>query len=165
MEFFLSAPDSLDIKQIMDTLGKFASRQARRLIAAGKSVPDRKGDSAKKGILNGVIDLVFEYDGKYYIVDWKTNWLGASDADYAPDRVRTAMGNAGYILQSYLYSAALLGMLRQRHMDYSAFGGVYYLFLRGLKRETKNGIWFDKPPRECLENLLKLFRKENENEF
>ena len=41
------------------------------------------------------------------------------------------------------------------------FGGVYYIFLRGLKRGTRNGIWFDVPPRDCLENLLTLFRKGN----
>ena len=155
MEFFLDAPASLDIGRIMDILSVFASVQARALIDRADVALD------KKGILNGIIDLVFEYDGKYYIVDWKTNWLGASDADYTPDRVRVAMGNAGYILQSYLYSAALLQMLRQRGMDYGSFGGVYYIFLRGLKRGTQNGIWFDVPPSDCLENLLTLFRKGN----
>ena len=113
----------------------------------------------KNGILNGIIDLIFEHDGKYYIVDWKTNWLGASDADYTPGRIRAAMGNAGYILQSCLYAAALLRFLRQRGMDYDAFGGVYYVFLRGLSRGTPNGFWFDVPPRKCLEDLLSLFKK------
>jgi exodeoxyribonuclease V beta subunit len=93
-------------------------------------------------------------------VDWKTNWLGGSDADYTPGRIRAAMGNAGYVLQSYLYAAALLRFLRQRGMDCDAFGGVYYVFLRGLSRGTPNGVWFDVPPEKCLEDLLKLFQKE-----
>ena len=118
-----------------------------------KSVPIERN-----GILNGIIDLIFEHGGKYYIVDWKTNWLGATDADYTPARIRAAMGNAGYVLQSYLYAAALLRFLRQRGLDYEAFGGVYYVFLRGLSRGTPNGIWFDVPPRECLERLLSLFK-------
>ena len=153
MEFFLDAPASLDIGCILTILAESASGQARPLVSRQDAVFD------KKGILNGIIDLTFEHDGKYYIVDWKTNWLGDSDADYTPDRIRAAMGNAGYILQSCLYAAALLQILRQRGLDYEAFGGVYYLFLRGLKRGTQNGIWFDVPPRECLERLLALFQK------
>ena len=154
MEFFLDAPDSLDLERILSILADTASEQARPLVNR-KSV-SRDGN----GILNGIIDLIFEHDGKDYIVDWKTNWLGASDADYSPRRILAAMGNAGYILQSYLYAAALLRFLRQRGMEYDAFGGVYYLFLRGLSRGTRNGIWFDVPPRECLERLLTLFKKE-----
>jgi exodeoxyribonuclease V beta subunit len=153
MEFFLDAPASLDIRDIQSILAKSASAQARPLVNQTDAAFD------KKGVLNGIIDLIFEHGGKYCIVDWKTNWLGDSDADYTPERVRAAMGRAGYILQSCLYAAALLQLLRQRGLDYDAFGGVYYLFLRGLKRGTRNGIWFDVPPRECLENLLTLFQK------
>ena len=154
MEFFLDAPDSLDLERILATLADTASEQARPLI-------DRKNVSHDgNGILNGIIDLIFEHDGKYYIVDWKTNWLGASDADYSPGRIRATMGKDGYVLQSCLYAAALLRFLRLRGKDYDAFGGVYYIFLRGLSRGTQNGIWFDVPPQECLEELLSLFRKE-----
>ena len=153
MEFFLDAPDSLDLGRILSILADAASDPVRPLVDR-KSVPfDRNG------ILNGIIDLIFEHGGKYYIVDWKTNWLGASDADYAPGRIRAAMGNERYILQSYLYAAALLRFLRQRGMDYDAFGGVYYIFLRGLSRGTENGIWFDVPPRDCLDRLLALFKQ------
>ena len=155
MEFFLDAPDSLDLQRILSILADAASEQARPLVSR-ENVP-----LDKNGVLNGIIDLIFEHDGKYFIVDWKTNWLGASDPDYAPGRIRAAMGNAGYVLQSYLYAAALLRFLRQRGLDYEAFGGVYYVFLRGLSRGTPNGIWFDVPPRECLERLLSLFKKEN----
>ena len=154
MEFFLDASASLDLGQILSTLANTASEQARPLIDRTNASHDGNG------VLNGIIDLIFEHDGKYYIVDWKTNWLGASDADYTPDRIRTAMGKEGYVLQSYLYSAALLRLLRQRGMDYDAFGGVYYVFLRGLSRGTPNGVWFDVPPEKCLEDLLKLFQKE-----
>ena len=153
MEFFLDAPGSLDLERILSILADTASDQARPLVNRTTEQLDRNG------VLNGIIDLVFEHGGKYYIVDWKTNWLGASDADYAPDRVRVAMGNAGYVLQSYLYAAALYRFLRQRGMDYEAFGGVCYLFLRGLNRETRDGIWFDVPPRECLGKLLELFEQ------
>ena len=151
MEFFLNAPASLDIQSILSILAESASDQARPLVSRENVSFD------KKGILNGIIDLVFEHGGKYYIVDWKTNWLGDSDADYTSDRIRLAMKNAGYVLQSYLYTVALVCILSQRGLSYDSFGGVYYLFLRGLKQETRNGIWFDKPPQECIAGLLNLF--------
>ena len=154
MEFFLDAPDSLDLEQILTTLANTASDQVRPLIDWKNASHDGNG------ILNGIIDLVFEHDGKYYIVDWKTNWLGTSNTDYAPGRIPPVMGREGYVLQSYLYAAALLRFLRLRNKDYDAFGGVYYIFLRGLSRGTQNGMWFDVPPRECLERLLTLFKKE-----
>ncbi len=153
MEFFLDAPASLKLERILTILTDTGSAQARALVSREKS------DFDKNGVLNGIIDLVFEYGSKYYIVDWKTNWLGDSDADYAPDRIRAAMGRAGYVLQSYLYAAALLQILLQRGLDYDAFGGVYYIFLRGLNTGTRNGIWADVPPKECLEHLLSLFQK------
>ena len=156
MEFFLDAPTSLDLRRILSILADAASEQARPLVRRENAPLD------KNGVLNGIIDLIFEHDGKYYIVDWKTNWLGASDSDYAPARIRAAMGHAGYVLQSYLYAAALLRFLRQRGMDYDAFGGIYYIFLRGLSRGTPNGVWFDVPPQECIERLLALFQKEKE---
>ena len=113
----------------------------------------------RNGVLNGLIDLVFEHGGRYYIVDWKTNWLGETDADYAPERIARAMGDNMYVLQSYLYAAALLKMFRARGLDYRThFGGVYYLFLRGLGSGA-NGIWHDVPPEACLNALLGLFEK------
>ena len=155
MEFFLDAPESLDLERILVILADSASDRARPLVDRERAAFD------KNGVLNGIIDLVFEHAGKYYIVDWKTNWLGDSDTDYSPGRIRAAMGRAGYVLQSYLYAAALLQILRQRGLDYDAFGGVYYIFLRGLTAGTPNGIWSDVPPRECLERLLALFQKGN----
>ena len=155
MEFFLDAPASLRLDRILAILADAASAQARPLVDREDAAFD------KNGVLNGIIDLVFEHGGTSSIVDWKTNWLGESDADYSPGRIRAAMGRAGYVLQSYLYAAALLQILRQRGLDYDAFGGVYYIFLRGLTTGTPNGIWSDVPPRECLERLLALFQKGN----
>ena len=60
---------------------------------------------------------------------------------------------------AYLYAAALLKMFRARGLDYRThFGGVYYLFLRGLGSGV-NGIWHDVPPEPCLNALLGLFEK------
>ena len=153
MEFFLNAPASLNLSRILSILRRFASEAARTHLADYQDV-----NFDKKGILNGVVDLIFEHGGRFYIVDWKTNWLGNGDAAYSPDRIAEAMGNAGYILQSYLYAAGLLAMLRQRGLGDDAFGGVYYLFLRGVDGVGANGVWHDVPPLPCLEALLDLFQ-------
>lgn len=168
MEFFLDAPDSLNLETILSVLARTASEQAKPLFSREYAslvqslvrTPELRDSFDKNGVLNGIIDLIFEYRNKYYIVDWKTNWYGNSDSDYTPDRIRIAMGNAGYVLQSYLYSVALYRFLRQRGKDYNSFGGVYYIFLRGMTDGTENGIWFDVPPYECLKELLNLFKKE-----
>ena len=153
MEFFLNAPDSLDLGRITAILQATATDAARQIVTPFTGKCDRNG------VLNGLIDLVFEHGGRYYIVDWKTNWLGETDADYAPGRVARAMGENLYVLQSYLYAAALLKMFRARGLDYPEhFGGVYYLFLRGLG-SGMNGIWHDVPPEPCLNALLGLFEK------
>jgi exodeoxyribonuclease V beta subunit len=113
------------------------------------------------GLLNGIIDLVFEYDGKYYIVDWKTNFLGSRFSDYREENLRDAMMRSGYVLQYHLYTAALCMRMKQgmNGFDYDAFGGVYYLFPRGMGK-GEDGIWFDRPPMECINGLVKLFSGE-----
>ena len=103
---------------------------------------------------------MIKYDGKYYIVDWKTNYLGSLFADYGAEKLRDTMMSSGYVLQYHLYAAALcLRMKQNPAFDYDAFGGVYYLFPRGMG-EGENGIWYDRPPRECINELVKLFTGE-----
>ena len=76
------------------------------------------------------------------------------------EAIREAMVRSHYILQGYLYSAGLLQLLRQRGIAEDRFGGVYYLFLRGMDAAGRNGVWFDRPGIGCLDALLKLMRKE-----
>ena len=93
-------------------------------------------------------------------MDWKSNCLGRRDEAYRSEAVAETMKKAHYILQGYLYSAGLLQLLRRRGIPEERFGGVYYLFLRGMGPEGRDGIWFDRPPVRCLDSLLKLMRKE-----
>lgn len=87
-----------------------------------------------KGFLKGVIDLVFEHEGKYYIIDWKTNWLGPDQEAYAHPSLANAMIANNYHLQSAIYVESLKRYLRIfNHHDFlDVFGGIYYLFLRGV---------------------------------
>ena len=106
-----------------------------------------------KGMLKGYIDLVFHRDGRYYIVDWKSNYLGASPEDYAGAQLSTVMGREFYTLQYHLYIVALHRFLELRLPDYQYdkhFGGVYYLFLRGMGPTGEYGVLFDRPATERI---------------
>jgi exodeoxyribonuclease V beta subunit len=88
-----------------------------------------------QGMLKGFIDLVFEFEGRYYLVDWKSNWLGPRVEDYGPAALAGEIRRRHYYFQYQLYTAALDRYLRLRLPDYryeQHFGGVYYLFLRGI---------------------------------
>lgn len=112
-----------------------------------------------KGHVNGFIDLIFEHEGKYYILDWKSNYLGNRFTDYAPCSVRKAMTDNNYHLQYLLYTVATCRLLSQLIPDFeyeSHFGGVIYLFLRGIRKDSDHGIFFEKPDKEKILQLEEL---------
>ncbi|HOX55970.1 MAG TPA: exodeoxyribonuclease V subunit beta [Candidatus Paceibacterota bacterium] len=88
-----------------------------------------------RGMLKGFIDLVFEFGGRFYVLDWKSNHLGNRVEDYAAAALADEVRRRHYCFQYQLYTAALDRYLRLRLPGYSYekhFGGVYYLFLRGI---------------------------------
>ncbi len=90
------------------------------------------------GFMRGFIDLVFEHEGRFYVVDYKSNHLGPSASDYEVPRLMTAMGEHHYFLQYHLYSLAVHRYLATRLAGYTHakhFGGVLYLFVRGIASE------------------------------
>ncbi|ABE75072.1 UvrD-helicase domain-containing protein [Psychrobacter cryohalolentis] len=87
--------------------------------------------------LRGEIDLVYEHAGKYYVVDYKSNFLGNSLSDYDVSTLKQAMSKAGYWLQAAIYQVALHRFLAMRISDYAGnedkyLGAVEYVFLRGV---------------------------------
>jgi exodeoxyribonuclease V beta subunit len=112
-----------------------------------------------EGYMKGFIDLVFEVDGRYYLLDWKSNWLGNTHTDYAPERLASAMAREHYYLQYLIYTVALHRYLEQRLPDYryeTHFGGAYYLFLRGIAPGQKTGIFRDRPDFDLIKALNSL---------
>lgn len=96
----------------------------------------RLGFGQLSGYLKGYIDLVFEHDGRYWVLDWKSNHLGERIEDYAPFALAGAMAEHGYHLQQLLYTVAVHRHLRRTLADYDYerhFGGVFYLFVRGVR--------------------------------
>ncbi|WP_217543874.1 exodeoxyribonuclease V subunit beta [Vibrio metschnikovii] len=109
-----------------------------------------------QGMLKGFIDLVFEHQGKYYLLDWKSNHLGDEIGAYHGERLKAAMVEHRYDLQYQLYALALHRFLRSRLADYDYqrhFGGVYYLFLRGIDGHSEHGIFSTKPSLELLTEI------------
>jgi exodeoxyribonuclease V beta subunit len=112
------------------------------------------------GYLKGFIDLVFSFEGRYYLVDWKSNWMGNRVEDYAPDAIRLEMRQQQYFVQYHFYTVALHKYLALRvpHYDYEKhFGGVIYLFLRGLDpSRPQYGVFRDRPALTAVDQLSSL---------
>ena len=116
------------------------------------------------GMLIGFIDLVFQSEGKFYLLDYKSNWLGATLQDYSGAGLDAAMAQHHYHLQHLLYALALHRYLRQSLPDYdldSHFGGAHYLFVRAFGLEALEfsgaGHYQYRAPRELIEALDGLF--------
>ncbi|CAN7701324.1 exodeoxyribonuclease V subunit beta [Pseudomonas sp. LjRoot277] len=112
------------------------------------------------GMFKGFIDLTFEHDGRYYVADYKSNWLGVDDAAYTEQAMEQSILDNRYDLQYVLYLLALHRQLKARLADYDYdrhVGGALYLFLRGT-RASSQGVYFARPPRELIERLDRLFQ-------
>jgi exodeoxyribonuclease V beta subunit len=117
--------------------------------------------SAIRGFLKGFMDLVFEYKGKWYLVDYKSNHLGEGYEDYGPENLARVMADHHYFLQYHIYLVALHRYLAYRIPDYNYeehFGGVYYLFIRGMSPEREGGgVFRDRPTLEMVALLDRMF--------
>jgi exodeoxyribonuclease V beta subunit len=103
--------------------------------------------------------MVFSHHGRYYLVDWKSNFLGPSLEDYSPRAILQAMAHHQYFIQYHIYTVALHRYLSLKVPEYAydpAFGGVYYLFIRGIDPRAKpgNGVFFHRPDAQTLGRLL-----------
>jgi exodeoxyribonuclease V beta subunit len=114
------------------------------------------------GVMRGFIDLVFEYGGRYFLLDYKSNFLGPEPGSYAAAALAPTMSAHRYDLQYLIYCVALHRYLGGRLPGYAVerhFGGVFYLFLRGMGTGggPGNGVFFATPPRALIESLDSCF--------
>ncbi|MHA6999722.1 exodeoxyribonuclease V subunit beta [Aeromonas schubertii] len=126
------------------------------LSARGKPL----GFQSVQGMLKGFIDLVFEWQGRWFVLDYKSNWLGNSPLDYAGAALEQAMLDHHYDLQYQLYTLALHRLLAHRLPDYDParhLGGVFYLFLRGM---PEAGVFHAAPSLALVRALDSLFAGE-----
>lgn len=122
----------------------------------------RASHSLLNGLLKGFIDLVIEHDGRYYVVDWKSNHLGDRAAAYTQAAMQQAIDRHRYDLQYVLYVLALHRHLRARLPDYDYarhIGGALYSFVRGWNNPDTGGLFQARPPRALIEALDALLRQ------
>ena len=125
--------------------------------------PERLGKlsfSLIKGFMKGYIDMVYYDQNRFWLVDWKSNFLGKHIEDYGQDALRHSMGKEFYILQYHLYVLALVQLLQLRIPGFSYekhFGGVFYIFLRGVDADkgAEFGIYKDLPDKNFVVELGK----------
>lgn len=116
------------------------------------------------GMFKGFIDLAFELDGRYYVADYKSNWLGPDAEAYGALAMEQAILEHRYDLQYVLYLLALHRQLRARLPDYDYdrhVGGAVFIFLRGVT-SAGHGLYHARPPRALIEQLDAMFRGEQE---
>jgi exodeoxyribonuclease V beta subunit len=134
-----------------------SSTEQINTILAGEPTVTPITPKALQGYLTGFVDLICRYQGKFYIMDYKSNWLGDHLPDYGPEGLEQAMRDHNYGLQYWLYTLVLHRYLQNamENYDYTAhFGGVMYLFIRGMEPTLAgSGVYFVLPDRATLERL------------
>jgi exodeoxyribonuclease V beta subunit len=124
--------------------------------------------STTQGYMRGFIDLVFEHGGRYYLADYKSNWLGATAESYGEPQLVRAMARETYYLQYLVYCVALHRYLGSRVSGYgydTHFGGVHYLFVRGMRPEhgSRYGVYSARPPEGLIRALDEYLRTGRRN--
>lgn len=151
------------------TFPQLEAEFAREFTAAGQPDLAKLGLSWNRaneldGLVTGSVDFVFAHDGRYYVVDWKSNFLGESSADYLPERISRSIAKERYHLQFSLYTVALDAHLSRclgKDWDYERdFGGVYYLYLRGFGThpEGKHGAFFHRPSADFVAKVRSILQ-------
>ena len=115
-----------------------------------------------RGMLMGFADMVFEHDGKYWVLDYKSNHLGTADSDYSAAALEEAMATHRYDVQAAIYLLALHRLLQSRlgklYDPEQHLGGAVYFFLRGIDGPTQ-GCYHIAPSVDMLNELDQLFRQ------
>lgn len=150
----INTHQNFDLSALTEVFERYSDRGIRPFITSSKVV---------YAYLSGEIDLVYESEGKYYIVDYKSNWLGQGRADYNEQAMRATMDEHGYWLQASLYQLALHRLLKMRIKDYLGneeryLGAVEYVFLRGVtakQGDTGRLVW--SVPTALIRALDELF--------
>ena len=147
LDFHFPMPETIQPQKIQEVL---PYEDPRELQVISRKV---------NGFMTGFVDMVFFKDGKYYILDWKTNFLGDTLEHYRDEHLLHAMNAHNYHLQYLIYSVGLRRYLRkQLGPAYSdeVLGGVCYLFIRGIREGSTAGIYQVCPSKEELDGMEKF---------
>lgn len=113
------------------------------------------------GMFKGYIDLVFEHQGRYYVLDYKSNLLGSNAQAYHASNLEDAILKYRYEAQYTFYLLALHKLLKARlgssYNPEQHLGGAVYLFLRGTEHPETHGCYFHRPPQALIDALDQRF--------
>ncbi|UMR29921.1 exodeoxyribonuclease V subunit beta [Massilia sp. MB5] len=135
--------------------------------AARPALPERE----LHGMLKGFCDLVFEHEGRYWLLDYKSNALGSGDAAYHKQALAAGMAEHRYDIQGAIYLLALHRLLRSRlgasYDPASQLGGAIFYFLRGVGNAQTRGCYVLEAQAGLLDGLEALLgdRGETEREY
>ncbi|CAL4043496.1 RecBCD enzyme subunit RecB [Buchnera aphidicola (Tetraneura ulmi)] len=153
LNFFLPIKNTLNQKKLFIITKKFdkLSKSSSNLTF-----------SKKKGIITGSIDLIFLWKKKYYILDYKSNWLGNNEKSYSIKNIQLAMVKNQYCLQYQIYSLAMHRYLKSKIKNYNFekyFGGIIYFFIRAVdkNKDHKYGVFKTNTNKNQIKKLEKLF--------
>ena len=147
--------------------GALDSLCAERLLdgVARPALPGRQ----LHGMLKGFADLVFEHEGRYWVLDYKSNALGAGDAAYHKSALVAAMAEHRYDIQGAIYMLALHRLLQsrlgERYDPAEQLGGAIFLFLRGIANTQTRGCYWMEPDPELMDGLDRLLDTEAHDEY
>jgi len=130
----------------------------RRLL--GNTARPILAERALHGMLKGFADLVFEHEGRYWVLDYKSNALGTGDAAYTKRAMEEGMAGHRYDIQGAIYMLALHRLLKSRLGDdydpVEQLGGAVFLFLRGIANTSTHGCYLLEPDLALLDGLDRL---------
>ena len=154
MEFLLSSPHGFSFKNITDAVNEYMLEEF------GSRISSKGFLNMHRGFFTGFVDMIFEYNDKLYIVDWKSNTLGLQKEAFYGEKLKEHMHKSLYTLQYLCYLAALLKFLEQRLQKkvdeelYNKYvGGVYYIFLRGMMLDEPGGVFSATVPYKTVRAL------------
>lgn len=143
LSFTLGLDKGFNISKLNEIFRKYSDKSI--------FIEQDKADDYYK-FLKGEIDLIYEYDGRFYVVDYKSNFISERLSDYQGDNLELLMHSSGYWLQACVYQVALHRLLKLRVKDYIGnetkyLGEVEFIFLRGVDKAnpTLGRISWDLP--------------------
>jgi len=152
--------NSIDEMEFMLPAHSISNTKISMWLSEHRKAPTAFKQDNLSGYLTGFIDLIFEFENKYYVVDYKSNYLGAHFEDYSTNKLKEAIEHHYYDLQYLLYCVALVKFLQIKVDDFDYeknFGGIAYLFTRGVNGDTGQGIYTTKPEVKLINAMIGAF--------
>ena len=152
--------NSIDEMEFMLPVGSITNNTISSWLSQHRGLVTVFNQEHLQGYLTGFIDLIFQANNKYYVVDYKSNYLGSDYSDYSSDKLKTAIEHHYYDLQYLIYTVALVKSLLaiDKNFDYHKdFGGIAYIFTRGVNGEDGQGVYTCKPQKKVIDGMLGEF--------